>query len=246
MVDPYTQWAAGVLGGISAPMSSANEDTLWAWSGKESGSDRMRWNNPLNTTQELPRAVDPDMNAVGVEAYSSVQDGITATVQTLLNGRYPTIVAHLRNSVPRALWGDACAELDTWGTGCGAWLTTNFGAAAGSAVGEDMATGMLIKDSRGATWFTAGLFGPKRPVADSGEEDAYAAALTSLGFDATVRTDIPQFVVDLMDDDPGSASPRFEDATKAALDAIKAELAAGTDAGTAAAVARIEAALKAA
>lgn len=252
MTDTFTIWKSGVCVGLGAPDDAINTDTLWAWQSAEGGIGH---NNPLNTTYSMAGAVPWNTlpNGLHVWSYVDIADGINATVVTLLapdpsvglpNG-YDVIVDHLRRSIPRAQWGDACWQLDKWGTGCG-WLTTNYGAAAGSATGEDMATAMLIKDSRGATWFAASVFGPKRPVANSNEENAYTGALTALGADATVRTDIPQFVVDMMDDDPGSASPRFEDATKAELDAIKAELAAGTDAGTAAAVARIEAALKAA
>jgi hypothetical protein len=129
-MDAWSTWASGVLGGIAAPVDAVNMDSLWAWSGAESGTDRMRWNNPLNTTQELRTTVDidPDMNRVGVEAYPTVINGVAATVETLTNGRYGIIVDHLRRSVPRAQWGDACAQLGTWGTGC-AWITADYGAA---------------------------------------------------------------------------------------------------------------------
>ena len=126
-MSTYDTWVAGVLNGIAAPVDAANLDTVWGWSGAESGTDRMRWNNPLNTTQP-EGAGNVDANSVGVKIYPSVEQGIQATVTTLLNGYYPLIVSHLRNSVPRAQWGDACAELGTWGTGCG-WLTANYGAA---------------------------------------------------------------------------------------------------------------------
>jgi hypothetical protein len=128
----WTDWAAGVLNGIGAPINTTNIETLWAWSGAESGTaDRMRWNNPLNST--LPWLSPPShpMNSVGVQFYMDVPSGIAATVATLVNGYYPTICSHLRNSVPRASWGDACHELGTWGTGCG-WLTPAYGPAPGS------------------------------------------------------------------------------------------------------------------
>jgi hypothetical protein len=133
----WTDWAAGVLNGIGAPINTTNIETLWAWSGAESGTaDRMRWNNPLNST--LPWLSPPShpMNSVGVQFYMDVPSGIAATVATLVNGYYPTICSHLRNSVPRASWGDACHELGTWGTGCG-WLTPAYGPAPGT-LGDDM------------------------------------------------------------------------------------------------------------
>ena len=135
----FADWRHGVLVGISAPDDAVNSDTLWAWGRAESGLDVMRWNNPLNTTEELQAGadIDPDMNRVGVEAYPNWQDGVIATVATLLNGRYPVIVGHLRNSVPRSQWADACGNLGTWGTGCG-WLNLNYGTAPGILGGNDV------------------------------------------------------------------------------------------------------------
>jgi hypothetical protein len=130
----WETWAVGVLNGIAAPVSAVNVDTLWAWSGSESGTDRMRWFNPLNTTMPWFGAVD--MNSVGVKKYRTLGDGIEATVFTLGNGYYPVILDHLRRSVPRAQWSDACANLGTWGTGCG-WLTALYGPAPGN-LGDDM------------------------------------------------------------------------------------------------------------
>lgn len=120
----WVNWATGVLAGVSAPASTVNLESLWNWSNKESGFDVMRWNNPLNTTEELRAGadIDPDMNRVGVESYPSVIDGIAATVATLLNGRYPTIVTNLRLGVPHQDWQNAAAELDVWGTHAD-WLT---------------------------------------------------------------------------------------------------------------------------
>jgi hypothetical protein len=136
----WTDWASGVLAGVSAPVNATNLDTLWAWSNKESGANVMRWNNPLNTTQPWPGS--SDMNSVGVKFYATVSDGIAATVTTLLNGYYPVILANLRGSVPRAQWGNACGNLGTWGTGCN-WLQQNYGAAPGQ-LGEDVTDADLI------------------------------------------------------------------------------------------------------
>jgi hypothetical protein len=133
----WETWAAGVLNGISAPINATNVDTLWAWSGSESGTaDRMRWGNPLNTTLQWLSPPSHPMNSVGVQFFMDVPSGIAATVDTLLNGYYPTIISHLRNSVPRAQWTDACHELGTWGTGCG-WLLPAYGPAPGN-LGADM------------------------------------------------------------------------------------------------------------
>lgn len=124
----WSDWAAGVLADIGAPIDATNADTLWAWSNAESGTDVMRWNNPLNTTYFLPGSTN--MNSVGVKSYATEQDGVAATVATLNNGRYPVILDHMRRSIPRQQWQDACANLQTWGTGC-AWISRYYGAAPG-------------------------------------------------------------------------------------------------------------------
>lgn len=136
-IDPWLHWSAGVCIGMNAPLSSINKDTLWAWSGAESGTDRMRWNNPLNTTLEWGTTPYINANSVGVKVYRTVDEGISATVLTLTNGLYPVIVANLQGSVPRQQWGtEACTELERWGTGCG-WLNADYGAAPGVITAED-------------------------------------------------------------------------------------------------------------
>lgn len=140
----WETWAAGVLNGVGAPINTTNVATLWAWSNKESGANVMRWNNPLNSSWYMPGAI-PE-NSIPIWSYMTIADGISATVQTLLGSPnwpnppppyyYPVILANLRGSIPHQQWGNACANLDTWGTGCG-WLTSNYGAEPGQ-LGEDM------------------------------------------------------------------------------------------------------------
>lgn len=129
-MTPYSQWVLGVLQGIAAPANATTLDALWAWSGAESlPRDRMSICNPLDTTWSMPGAIAFNTLPSGAHVwqYASVQDGITATVATLLQpGYYPTILSHLRNSVPRAAWGDCAVELGRWGTGAG-WLRTDYG-----------------------------------------------------------------------------------------------------------------------
>lgn len=143
-IEEIGQWMAGVLQGVSAPQSSQGVDALWAWQDAEGGSIHT---NPLNTTWFMPGAVAWNTLPGGehVWSYASVADAITATVLTLLtpdpavglpNG-YDVIVANLRGSLPRAQWGNACPQLNKWGTGCG-WITQAFGAFPGSLGGIDM------------------------------------------------------------------------------------------------------------
>lgn len=136
----YETWRLGVLQGIGAPASSENLDTLWAWSNAETAPyDLMRWNNPLNTTQPWPGAVNSGAQPGphDVKIYHTVADGINATIATLLNGYYPNIVGNLRGSVPRGSWGaysSAGAQLHLWGTGTN-WLTATYGSGSGSLGG---------------------------------------------------------------------------------------------------------------
>lgn len=133
----FGTWYVGVMNGIGAPINEVTLDVCWTWARRESEPyDPMHINNPLDSTWGMPGA--SPWNSFGdgehVWIYADVQDGITATVLTLLDGRYPIILDHLRRSVPRTQWQDACAELGTWGTGCD-WLTTTvFGAAPGGTL----------------------------------------------------------------------------------------------------------------
>lgn len=119
----YEQWRSGVLGGIQAPTTAQNEALLDGWAEAETSPyPLMRWNNPLNCTEKMPGSRDSGAQpgADDVQVYATVNDGISATVQTLLNGRYPAIVAGLRGSEPPAWYqSHAAAEFATWGTGAG-------------------------------------------------------------------------------------------------------------------------------
>ena len=136
----WSDWAAGVLTDLGAPTNQTNFDTLWAWSNAETAPyDLMRWNNPLNTTWKLPDSFNSGAQpgAHDVQVYPSVADGITATVLTLAQPYYPTILSHLRNATPRQDWGDACTELGLWGTGC-RWIALTYSAAPHAPIGDEM------------------------------------------------------------------------------------------------------------
>ena len=121
----WQDWAAAVVGGIQAPNSPTNQASLQGWTAQEKlgqhpappiGPWAIQWNNPLNTTQPWPGAID--VNPVGVKQYRSLTDGAGATVATLTNGRYPAIVAALQQSLPAQWWeSSARSQLDVWGTG---------------------------------------------------------------------------------------------------------------------------------
>ena len=95
------EWASSLLSALGAPASDANVAALMTWSRFEGG----HWKNsaafnPLNTTLDRPGA--SSMNAVGVKRYGSWEQGIDATVSTLLGNRskergYSAIVDALRS-----------------------------------------------------------------------------------------------------------------------------------------------------
>jgi len=107
-------WQRALLRAIGAPATASNIKFLNAWQRAEGGGASF---NPLNTTQHYAGA--SNFNTIGVKNYPSFEAGIQATAQTLLNGRYNSIVTGLRsgNMAPMRL---AQAEAATpWGTGQG-------------------------------------------------------------------------------------------------------------------------------
>ncbi|MFD9053289.1 hypothetical protein [Streptomyces zaomyceticus] len=115
-----TTWAQKVLALLGVPVSDANVKAMVAWQKAEGG----HWNNPdkynpLNTTQSMPGAVAT--NSHGVKAYTSWDQGLTATVKTLTNGLYGGILDALRRgdsaesvvgAVTRSPWGTKTISLD--------------------------------------------------------------------------------------------------------------------------------------
>ena len=104
-------WQALVLKGIGAPVTPQNLMYVNTWARAEGGSAS---NNPFNTTQLAPGATS--YNSVGVRNYTSPQQGIQATVQTLLNGRYGNIISALRQGTSAKAAAEALAN-SPWGTG---------------------------------------------------------------------------------------------------------------------------------
>jgi hypothetical protein len=109
-------WRFRLLRAIHAKGNRENRRLLGAWGLAEGGRAR---NNPLNTTEPWPGATD--YNSAGVKNYPTGAAGIQATARTLLNGRYPGIVAELRagRASARQIVVRHRAEFDTWGTGGG-------------------------------------------------------------------------------------------------------------------------------
>ncbi len=100
-----------ILKRIGAPISNNNMLYLYAWRQAEGGHALY---NPFNTTQKAPSATN--YNSVGVKNYTSLEQGLNATVATLQNGRYDGIINSLRESKTPKETVDALIE-SPWGTG---------------------------------------------------------------------------------------------------------------------------------
>lgn len=95
-------WASKLLGSLGAPVTDANVAALTTWARFEGG----HWKNsasfnPLNTTLDL--GGNKSINSVGVKKYGSWEEGLNATVKTLLGNRssergYAAIVEALRSN----------------------------------------------------------------------------------------------------------------------------------------------------
>lgn len=110
----FNGWQAAMLHALGAPATPANLKFLNAWAQAEGGSASY---NPFNTTQDAPGA--SSYNSVGVKNYASPNEGIRATVQTLLNGRYNPIVSGLRSGHATAAQLATAVANSPWGTGSG-------------------------------------------------------------------------------------------------------------------------------
>jgi hypothetical protein len=138
-VAAWTGWEADVLAALGAPDSSESALFLTTWHTYEQSACR---NNPLNTTEAWPMAVN--CNSVGVKSYASTSDGAKATATTLRNGNYPDILAALRSGNPfaSAAAGNVAAQLTKWGTPLfAAWYTEHTGTPqAGKVTGQTAGT----------------------------------------------------------------------------------------------------------
>jgi len=108
-----TEFAHDLLARLGFRVTRANTRALLAWMQAEGGSASY---NPLNTTQ--PAAGASNYNSVGVKNYTSYNQGLTATAQTLRNGHYGPILRALRAGKSAMDVARAVAKTP-WGTGSG-------------------------------------------------------------------------------------------------------------------------------
>jgi hypothetical protein len=111
---PY-DFAVALLSALGDPLTPQNVGAIVSWEKAEGGN----WNspakyNPLNTTRRMPGS--RSVNAVGVQAYTSWQQGLSATVQTLQTGAYSNILSALKSGTSEQAVERAVAS-SVWGTG---------------------------------------------------------------------------------------------------------------------------------
>lgn len=109
-----TQFASEVLKQLGIAPNRTNMAKMVAWMNQEGGN----WHNnakynPLNTTLEKGGA--STINSAGVKSYSSWQQGINATVQTLTGGSYNGILSNLKGSGNLASF-ESAVNSSPWGT----------------------------------------------------------------------------------------------------------------------------------
>jgi len=96
-------------------------DFISAWSIWETAAGQSAAYNLLNTTQ--PKTGATNYNSVGVKNYTSYQQGIEATVETIRNGLYTPLDQALTNNESARLAnindGGIRHSLDTWSGGAG-------------------------------------------------------------------------------------------------------------------------------
>jgi hypothetical protein len=108
-----TLFAIAVEGRLGIKPTAQNVRDFTAWETQEGGNwQNTAKYNPLNTT--LNETGASAINSVGVKAYTSWQQGINATADTLKN--YPGIQAALKSNASPSAFSSAVAS-SPWGTG---------------------------------------------------------------------------------------------------------------------------------
>jgi hypothetical protein len=138
-------WATQLLTAMGAPVTDSNINALTTWQSREGG----HWNNsaaynPLNTTLDMGGS--ESMNSVGVKRYTSWDQGIQATLQTLTGKNadargYSAIVNALKSGADTATILSAISN-SAWVTGkTGQNSYKGFGGGSPSSTGATMSGG---------------------------------------------------------------------------------------------------------
>lgn len=158
------KWAQALLRSIRAPATPSNLAVLSAWQRAEGGGTANSANyNPLNTTQ--PAAGAGSINSVGVRSYRTPQQGISATAQTLLNGRYGNIVQGLRSGASARQIATA-VEQSPWGTGGGVLRVLGQPAARSTGPASSAVSGGSLREMASAPVGQPEAFRSPHPFSD--------------------------------------------------------------------------------
>lgn len=107
-----------ILRGLGAPVTDNTMALIYAWRQTEGGKAAY---NPFNTTHKLPGSTLYANNKHGVQNYATPRDGVRATITTMTNGKYDSILALLRsdaapvdvaNAIIASPWGTKGLLLD--------------------------------------------------------------------------------------------------------------------------------------
>jgi hypothetical protein len=107
------QWAHDFPTRLGLPVTAENVKVMVAWQRAEGTRAQ---NNPLATTPNMPGATR--FNSVGVKNFVTYDDGITANIKAITNGRYTNILNALRAGNSAEAVAQAIAA-SPWGTGQG-------------------------------------------------------------------------------------------------------------------------------
>jgi murein DD-endopeptidase MepM/ murein hydrolase activator NlpD len=144
------EWAKQFLGRIGAPVTDTNLKSVNTWMRFEGG----HWKNsahynPLNTTLDMGGS--EIMNSHKVRRYTSMEEGLDATVQTILGNKsaergYDAIVNALKNNAdPQTVFN--LINDSSWGTKIRGGATSGFGASIpqGTVVSGDKTVNITVK-----------------------------------------------------------------------------------------------------
>jgi murein DD-endopeptidase MepM/ murein hydrolase activator NlpD len=144
------EWATQFLGRIGAPVTDTNLKSVNTWMRFEGG----HWKNsahynPLNTTLDMGGS--EIMNSHNVRRYTSMEEGLDATVKTILGNKsaergYDAIVGALKNNAdPQTVFN--LINESSWGTKIRGGATSGFGASIpqGTVVSGDKTVNITVK-----------------------------------------------------------------------------------------------------
>jgi hypothetical protein len=105
------KWGQDFLTRLGMPVTAENVRVMVAW--QQAEGTRAKY-NPLATTQNMPGATK--FNSVGVKNFVSYDDGLTANIKAITNGRYANILSALKAGNNAQGVAQAIAN-SPWGTG---------------------------------------------------------------------------------------------------------------------------------